>query len=125
MDPWHARHPISWQPTSYQRHSCIHIRDDAVDMPAMKKEHLIRQSKEATGCDKSWDDATYESIDWQPHNGESFDSWTTNADIQVLQWHTNLCKDGKEAVKQQALLRGPSSGPILTTPSYSGSHSWF
>jgi hypothetical protein len=39
-------------------------------MPAMK-EYLIRRSKEATGREKSWDNTTYESIDWR-HYGESF-----------------------------------------------------
>jgi hypothetical protein len=33
-------------------------------MPAMK-EYLIRHSTEATGRDKSWDEATYKSIDWR------------------------------------------------------------
>jgi hypothetical protein len=39
-------------------------------MPVMK-EYLIRRSHEATGCEKSWDNTTYESIDWR-HYGESF-----------------------------------------------------
>jgi hypothetical protein len=43
---------------------------DAAHTPAMK-EYLIRRSKEATGRDKSWDNTTYESIDWR-HYGESF-----------------------------------------------------
>jgi hypothetical protein len=42
---------------------------DAAHMPALKEEYLIRCSKEATGRDKSWDEAIYESIDWR-HHGE-------------------------------------------------------
>jgi hypothetical protein len=37
---------------------------DAAHMPAMK-EYLIRRSKKATGREKSWDEATYDSIDWR------------------------------------------------------------
>jgi hypothetical protein len=44
---------------------------DAAHTPAMK-EYLIRRSKKATGRDKSWDEATYDSIiDWR-HYGEVF-----------------------------------------------------
>jgi hypothetical protein len=35
------------------------------------KEYLIRCSKKATGREKSWDEATYDSIDWR-HYGEVF-----------------------------------------------------
>ena len=39
---------------------------DAAHKPAMK-EYLIQHSKEATGREKSWDEATYESINWRHH----------------------------------------------------------
>jgi hypothetical protein len=38
-------------------------------LAVLRKEYLIRPSKEATGHDKSWNEATYESIDWR-HHGE-------------------------------------------------------
>jgi hypothetical protein len=44
---------------------------DAAHTPALK-EYLVQRSKEATGRDKSWDEATYNSmIDWR-HHGEVF-----------------------------------------------------
>jgi hypothetical protein len=62
-----------------------YIRDEA-HTPALK-EYLIRRSKEATGCDKSWDEATYESIDWRCY-GEVFKKLShrqCNQDFQVHQ----------------------------------------
>jgi hypothetical protein len=47
-----------------------YIVRDAAHTPALKA-YLIRCSKEATGRDKSWNEATYESIDWR-HHGEVF-----------------------------------------------------
>jgi hypothetical protein len=46
---------------------------DAAHTPEMK-EYLIRCSKEATGRNKSWEDTTYESIDWH-HYGEVFKNY--------------------------------------------------
>ena len=43
---------------------------DAAHTPALK-EYLIQHSNEATGHDKSWDEATCNSIDWRQH-GEAF-----------------------------------------------------
>jgi hypothetical protein len=34
------------------------------------KEYLTRDSKEATGRDKSWNEATYDSIAWRHYYGE-------------------------------------------------------
>ena len=53
-------------------------------MPAMK-EYLIRRSKEATGRDKSWDDATYESIDWR-HHGEVLKKLSNGRRIQISKY---------------------------------------
>jgi hypothetical protein len=60
---------------------------DAAHMPAMK-EYLIRCSKEATGCDKSWDEATYDSIDWC-HFGEVFKKLSHGRRIQISKYTTN------------------------------------
>jgi hypothetical protein len=61
---------------------------DAAHMPAMK-EYLIRRSKEATGHDKSWDDATYESIDWQ-HHGEVLKKLSNGRRIQISKYINDL-----------------------------------
>jgi hypothetical protein len=46
------------------------------------KEHLKRRSKEATGHDNSWDETTYESIDWR-HYGEAFKKLSNGRRIQI------------------------------------------
>jgi hypothetical protein len=66
---------------------CLTYIQDAAHMPAMK-EYLIRRSKEATGRDKSWDDATYESIEWQHQPWRSIQKAierTAHPDFQVHQ----------------------------------------
>jgi hypothetical protein len=50
---------------------------DAAHTPAMK-EYLIRRSKEATGRDKSWDEATYDWIDWRHHHGKVLKIYRTD-----------------------------------------------
>jgi hypothetical protein len=61
---------------------------DAAHTPAMK-EYLIRRSNEATGRDKSWDDATYESIDWR-HYGEVFKKLSNGRRIQISKYVNDL-----------------------------------
>jgi hypothetical protein len=53
------------------------------------KEYLIRRSKEATGRDKSWDEATYNSIDWQ-HHGEVFKKLSNGRRIQISKYINDL-----------------------------------
>jgi hypothetical protein len=53
------------------------------------KEYLIRRSKEATGRDKSWDDATYNSIDWR-HHGEVFKKLSNGRRIQISKYINDL-----------------------------------
>jgi len=53
------------------------------------KEYLIRRSKEATGRDKSWDEATYESIDWR-HHGEVFKKLSNGRRIQISKYINDL-----------------------------------
>jgi hypothetical protein len=56
---------------------------DAAHTPVMKEYHLIRRSHhEATGREKSWDNTTYESIDWR-HYGESFEKLSHGRRIQI------------------------------------------
>jgi hypothetical protein len=57
-------------------------------MPALKK-YLIRRSNEATGRDKSWDEATYESIDWR-HDGEVFKKLSHGRRIQISKYTNDL-----------------------------------
>jgi hypothetical protein len=65
----------------------MYIRD-AAHTPAMT-EYLIRCSKEATGRDKSWDDATYKSIDWR-HHGEVFKKLSNRRRIQISKYINDL-----------------------------------
>jgi hypothetical protein len=53
------------------------------------KEYLIRCSKEATGCEKSWDEATYDSIDWR-HSGEVFKKLSNGLLIQISNYTNDL-----------------------------------
>jgi hypothetical protein len=53
------------------------------------KEYLIRRSKEATGWDKSWDEATYNSIDWR-HHGEVFKKLSNERRIQISKYINDL-----------------------------------
>jgi hypothetical protein len=62
---------------------------DAAHMPALK-EHLIRCSKEATGRGKSWDEATYDSIDWHHHYGEVFKKLSHRRRIQISKYTNGL-----------------------------------
>jgi hypothetical protein len=52
-------------------------------------QYLIQQSKEATGHDKSWDEATYKSIDWK-HYGKSFKNLTIGRRIQISKYTNDL-----------------------------------
>jgi hypothetical protein len=61
---------------------------DAAHMPAMK-EYLIRCSKEATGREKAWDEATYDSIDWR-HYGEVFKKLSHGRRIQISKYTNDL-----------------------------------
>jgi lactate dehydrogenase-like 2-hydroxyacid dehydrogenase len=61
---------------------------DAAHTPAMK-EYLIPRSKEATGREKSWDDTTYELIDWR-HYGESFKNQLHGRRIQLSKYTNDL-----------------------------------
>jgi hypothetical protein len=61
---------------------------DAAHMPAMK-EYLIRRSKEATGRDKSWNEATYNSIDWR-HHSEVFKKLSNGRRVQISKYINNL-----------------------------------
>ena len=53
------------------------------------KEYLIRRSKEATGRDKSWDEATYNSIDWR-HHGKVFKRLLNGRRIQISKYINDL-----------------------------------
>jgi hypothetical protein len=85
LDPWHY-FTANDDKLASTKGIPAYIRD-ASHMPAMK-EYLIRCSMETTGRDKSWDEATYESIDWR-HYGEAFKqlshSQATHPDLQVHQ----------------------------------------
>jgi hypothetical protein len=61
---------------------------DAIHTPKMKQ-YLIRRSKEATGRDKSWDEATYATIDWR-HYGESFKKLSQGRRIQIFMYTNDL-----------------------------------
>jgi hypothetical protein len=61
---------------------------DAAHTPALK-EYLIRCSNEATGRDKSWDEATYESVDWR-HYGEVFKKLSHGRRIQISKYTNDL-----------------------------------
>jgi hypothetical protein len=65
----------------------LYIRD-AAHTPVMK-EYLIRRSHEATGREKSWDNTTYESIDWR-HYGESFKKLSHGRCIQISKYTNDL-----------------------------------
>jgi hypothetical protein len=58
---------------------------DAAHMQAMK-EYLIRRSNEATGRDRSWDKATYESIDWRHHGEVVFKKLSNGQRIQISKY---------------------------------------
>jgi hypothetical protein len=60
----------------------------AMHTPAMKQ-YLIRHSCEGTGGDKSWDEATYLSIDWQDY-GEAFKKLSIGWRIQLSKYTNNL-----------------------------------
>jgi hypothetical protein len=63
---------------------------DAAHTPAMK-EYLIRRSNEATGHDKSWDEATYNSIDWRHHHGKVvFKKLSNGRRIQISKYINDL-----------------------------------
>jgi hypothetical protein len=67
-----------------------YIREAAHMQPL--KEYLIQRSKEATGCDKSWDEATcsYDSrIDWWRHYGEVFKKLSHGRHIQISKYTNN------------------------------------
>jgi hypothetical protein len=53
------------------------------------KEYLIRRSKEATERDKSWDEATYDSIDCC-HYGEVFKKLPHGRRIQISKYTNDL-----------------------------------
>jgi hypothetical protein len=56
--------------------------------PVMK-EYLIRHSHVATGRETSWDNTTYESIDWR-HYGESFKKLSHGRRIQISKYTNDL-----------------------------------
>jgi hypothetical protein len=62
---------------------------DAAHTPALKEYLISRCSKEATGRDKSWNEATYESIDWQ-HHGEVFKKLSNGRRIQISKYINDL-----------------------------------
>jgi hypothetical protein len=77
---FHGEHQVTKGIPSYIR--------DATHTPAMK-EYLIRRSQEATGRDKSWDKATYNSIDWR-HHGEVFKKLSNGRRIQISKYINDL-----------------------------------
>jgi hypothetical protein len=51
--------------------------------------HNIQRSQEATGRNKPWDEATYESIDWR-HHGEAFKKLSVGRRIQISKYSNDL-----------------------------------
>jgi hypothetical protein len=61
---------------------------DAKNTPEMKT-YFISRSKEATGRDKSWDEAIYAAIDWR-HYDESFKKLSNGRRIQIWKYTNDL-----------------------------------
>jgi hypothetical protein len=61
---------------------------DAKHTPAMRQYH-IRRSHTATGREKSWDEDTYETIDWK-HFGETFKKLSLGRRIQISKYTNDL-----------------------------------
>ena len=53
------------------------------------KEYLIQRSKQVAGRDKSWDEATYNSIDWR-HHGEVLKKLSNGRRIQISKYINDL-----------------------------------
>jgi hypothetical protein len=60
----------------------------AAHAPAMKK-YLVHRSQTATGRDSTWDDATFDTIAWQPL-GESFKKLSIGQRIQLSKYMNDL-----------------------------------
>jgi hypothetical protein len=78
-NPWHPSRS-SYGEKQVTKGIPAYIRDAA--HTSALREFLIRRSNEATGRDKSWDEATYESIDWR-HYGEVFKKVSHGRRIQI------------------------------------------
>jgi len=61
---------------------------EATHTPMMKT-YLIKRSHTATGREKSWDNSTYESIDWK-HYGESFKKLSHGKRLQISKYTNDL-----------------------------------
>lgn len=61
---------------------------EAKHAPEMRK-YLIRRSKEATGRDKPWDEAIYDTIAWK-HYGEAFKKLSLGRRIQISKYANDL-----------------------------------
>ena len=61
---------------------------EATHAPEMKK-YILRRSHEATGREKSWDEATYDSIDWK-HYGETFKHLSSGRRLQISKYTYDL-----------------------------------
>jgi uridine kinase len=99
MDPNSIGLFPSWVPGTAAAlfHNNCHITKDipayiraAKHTPIMRAYH-IRRSKDGHGHDKSWNDDTYDSIDWK-HFGESFRRLSLGRKIQISKYTNDVCK---------------------------------